>query len=55
MIMIVRPDLHVEQWLLSNFLQIQKSHWVIIIIEICKLKFRTDTLQQKTGKKVFLG
>ncbi len=50
--MIVRSDLCVEHWLLSDSLCKQKSHWIITIngksnVWKCKLIFPTDTLQRK--------
>ncbi len=48
--MMMRSDLCVEQWLLSDSCK-QKSHWIITIngkinVWKCKLIFPTDTLQQ---------
>ncbi len=50
--MMIRSDLCVEHWLLSDSLCKQKSHWIITInskmnVWKCKLIFTTDTLQQK--------
>ncbi len=61
--MMMRSDLFVENWLLSDSLCKQKSHWIITIngqINVCKCKmiFPTDTLQQKidiTDLKLFLA
>ncbi len=49
--MMIRSDLCVEHWLLSDSL-CKKSHWIITIngqmnVWKCKLIFPTDTLQQK--------
>ncbi len=52
-LMMIRSDLCVEHWLLSDSLCKQKSHWIIITINgkmnvwKYKLIFPTDTLQQK--------
>ncbi len=61
--MMVRSDLCVEHWLLSDSLCKQKSHWIITIngkmnVWKCKLIFPMDTLQQKieiTDLKPFLS
>ncbi len=50
--MMMRSDLCVEHWLLSDSLCKQKSHWIITIngkmnVWKCKLILPTDTLQQK--------
>ncbi len=50
--MMMRSDLCVEHWLLSDSLCKQKSLWIITIngkmnVWKCKLIFPTDTLQQK--------
>ncbi len=50
--MMIRSDLCVEHWLLSDSLCKQKSHWIITIngemnVWKCKRIFPTDTLQQK--------
>ncbi len=51
-LMMIRSDLCVEHWLLSDSLCKQKSHWIITIngkinVWKCKLIFPTDILQQK--------
>ncbi len=51
-LMMIRSDLCVENWLLSDSLCKQKSYWIITIngkvnVWKCKLIFPTDTLQQK--------
>ncbi len=48
----VRSDLCMEHWLLSDSLCKQKSYWIITIngknnVWKCKLLFPADTLQQK--------
>ncbi len=53
--MMIRSDLCVEHWLLSDSLCKQKSHWIITIngemnVWKCKRIFPTDTLQQKIEK-----
>ncbi len=63
MMMMMRSDLFVENWLLSDTLCKQQSHWIITIngqMNVCKCKmiFPTDTLQQKidiTDLKLFLA
>ncbi len=50
--MMIRSDLCVEHWLLSDFLCKQIYHWIIRIndkmnVWKCKLIFPTNTLQQK--------
>ncbi len=50
--MMMRSDICVEHWLLSDSLCKQKSHWIIKIngkvnVWKCKPIFPTDTLQQK--------
>ncbi len=47
----MRSDLCVEHWLLSDSLSKQKTHWIITIngkmnVWKCKLIFNTNTLQQ---------
>ncbi len=61
--MMMRSDLCMEHWLLTDSLCKQKSHWVITIngkinVWKCKLIFPTDTLHQKieiTDLKPFLA
>ncbi len=48
-LMMIRSDLCVEHWLLSDSLCKQKSYWINGKNNVCKCKllFSTDTLQQK--------
>jgi len=49
-LLMVRSDLCVEQWLLSDYMCIRKSQWIITIngkrnVWRCRFIFLTDTLQ----------